>query len=71
MVKGVAMRFVISRASVRDRTYRAFCFSLSGENEIETSYTDSELVAEIARLKLLRQPAAQHIAALNRLRRKR
>lgn len=64
------MQFVISRAGVGDRTYRAFCYSLVGENEVETSYTDIELVAEIARLKLLGQPAAQQVAALNRLRKK-
>ena len=62
------MRFVISRAGVGERTYRAFCYSLVGENEVETSYTESQLVAEIARLKLLRQPAVQQVAALNRLR---
>lgn len=64
------MRFVISRSDVGDRTYRAFCYSLVGENEVEKSYTDSALVAEIAQLKLLRQPAAQQVAALDRLRRK-
>jgi len=63
------MRFVISESTRTafspDRaTYRAFIYWQEGESEIEKSFSQHELVAEIARLTGLRQPTAYYTRAL-------
>jgi hypothetical protein len=63
------MRVVISRSGrgelpLSSGNYRAFIYSQKGDQEIGTSFTQSELIDEIARLTALGESTAYYARAL-------
>jgi hypothetical protein len=63
------MRFVISESVTSDApldrcTYRAYFYCRKGDAEVEESFSQHELVGEIARLTALGRPTAYYARAL-------